>query len=172
MTMLDTLRTTNGAFLPIPAEKGSYVLILHLDQERNISIGKLGVFLFPEGMYLYCGNAFGSGGLRARVTRHLMMNSHHLHWHIDYLLRYARVRGVYYALTNAPLECFWSQSLASLAAAFIPAPRFGATDCQSGCPAHLIGFPTDYRNERWQSALRLPWENSPESKVVWLKIVD
>lgn len=172
MTMLDTLRVTKGAILPIPAEKGSYALILHLDQKLNISIGKLGVYPFSEGTYLYCGNAFGSGGLRARVTRHLWMASRHPHWHIDYLVRHAQVLAVYYTLTNTPLECLWSQSLAGLAAAFIPAPRFGATDCQSGCPAHLIGFPPDYLIERWQAVLQPPGKNIPEGRFIWLKMLD
>jgi len=43
--------------------------------------------------------------------------------------------------TLDPLECLWSQALAKLPDARISAPKFGASDCRSGCCAHLVAFP-------------------------------
>jgi Uri superfamily endonuclease len=62
------------------------------------------------------------------------------HWHIDYLRACAEVRAVFYTVTDTPLECAWSQALAQLPQVFIPVAHFGASDCRSGCAAHLIGF--------------------------------
>lgn len=128
---------------PIPAEKGSYALVLRLEEEAMVSVGKLGRFLFPPGIYVYCGNAFGPGGLRARVHRHLRGGFRQPHWHIDYLISTAQIWQVHFAVTMTPLECRWSQALAGQKGAFIPARRLGAMDCRSGCPAHLVGFPDD-----------------------------
>jgi Uri superfamily endonuclease len=75
----------------------------------------------------------------ARVGRHLRGDSPR-RWHIDYLRAVAEVQNVLYTVTDAPLECAWSQALAHLPNAFIPVPLFGASDCRSGCGAHLIGF--------------------------------
>lgn len=134
---------SEAASAPVPAEKGSYALVLRLEEEAMVSVGKLGMFLFPRGIFVYCGNAFGPGGLRARVHRHLRGGFRQPHWHIDYLISTAQVWRVHYTVTLTPLECRWSQALAGQKGAFIPAPRFGVMDCRSGCPAHLVGFPHD-----------------------------
>jgi Uri superfamily endonuclease len=52
------------------AEPGTYALLLKLDKQERITIGKLGTFDFPAGYYLYVGSALGPGGLRARLARH------------------------------------------------------------------------------------------------------
>ena len=49
--------------------KGSYVLVLKLEEDKRLTIGRLGTFEFPAGLYLYCGSALN--GLEARVRRHL-----------------------------------------------------------------------------------------------------
>ncbi len=67
-----------------PADKGSYLLWLFLPRGADLTIGKLGCHHFSRGWYLYCGSAFGPGGLRARIGHHLK-HSDKKHWHIDYL---------------------------------------------------------------------------------------
>ena len=52
------------------AEPGTYALLLRLDKQERITVGKLGTFDFPVGYYLYVGSALGPGGLRARLARH------------------------------------------------------------------------------------------------------
>jgi Uri superfamily endonuclease len=96
--------------------------------------------LFPAGDYIYVGSAFGPGGLRTRLGRHLRGDGHP-HWHIDTLRAAASVVGYVFAIADQPVECRWSQALAALPQARIPAPGFGSSDCRSGCQAHLIAFP-------------------------------
>jgi Uri superfamily endonuclease len=110
-----------------------------------VQIGRLGEFTFPAGAYLYFGSACGPGGLSARLTRHLLPASPHpLHWHIDYLRAVAEIRALTYLAGSCQeraaqrLECLWSQAVAGLTGSLVPAPGFGASDCRSRCPAHLL----------------------------------
>lgn len=50
---------------------GTYVLVIRLREPQEISVGRLGVFPFHHGYYVYIGSAFGPGGLKARIRRHL-----------------------------------------------------------------------------------------------------
>jgi len=52
------------------AEPGTYALLLKLDKQERITVGRLGTFDFPAGYYLYVGSALGPGGLQARLARH------------------------------------------------------------------------------------------------------
>jgi Uri superfamily endonuclease len=126
----------------ISASPGIYVLALRLDHAQRLRIGALGEFQFPAGHYLYVGSAWGPGGLRARVGRHLRGGPTR-RWHIDYL----RAIATPYALWVAPEasnECAWAMQLLTLPEACIVAPRFGASDCR--CPAHLMLLNTDCLN--------------------------
>jgi Uri superfamily endonuclease len=40
-------------------------------------------------------------------------------------------------------ECRWSQALAGVKEIHIPLPGFGASDCRSGCTAHLVALPAE-----------------------------
>ncbi|MBI5564338.1 MAG: GIY-YIG nuclease family protein [Chloroflexi bacterium] len=124
----------------LPAERGSYVLVLEIKRSRALTIGRLGQVTLPAGMYAYAGSAFGSGGLRARLGRHLRGDGVK-HWHIDYLRAVAEVRDCFYTVSDTRLECVWGQTLAAVPGATIPVPGFGSSDCQSNCAAHLIALP-------------------------------
>jgi Uri superfamily endonuclease len=130
-------RVTN---FELPATHGTYALHIVLTQSQLLIIGRLGRQRFPGGHYFYVGSARGPGGLRSRVGRHVRGDGQP-HWHIDYLRACAEVRAVFYTVTDTPLECAWCQAVAQLPQAFIPVAHFGASDCRSGCAAHLIGFP-------------------------------
>ncbi len=123
--------------LELPASPGTYALILHLAQARAIQVGRLGMFRFPAGFYAYLGSAYGPGGLRARLGRHLA-DEKRLHWHIDYLRQAAPVTALW-LVERQRQECTWAQALATLPGARQPVPGFGASDC--ACPSHLIHFP-------------------------------
>ena len=127
-------------------ERGSYVLVLELKRLRVLTIGRLGEVTLPAGVYAYTGSAFGSGGLRSRLGRHLRGDGAK-HWHIDYVRAVAKVQNCFYTVSDTRLECAWSQALAALPGATIPVPGFGSSDCRSGCGAHLIGLP-QYTNVR------------------------
>ncbi len=128
----------------LPALPGSYALWLTLASPLEIHYGHSAGGAFPAGEYAYLGSAHGPGGLRARMGRHLRAAGRP-HWHIDALRASALLHGFWYVTEPGrlpvPLECLWSQALAALPAARLPAPGFGASDCRAGCPAHLVWLP-------------------------------
>jgi Uri superfamily endonuclease len=150
-----------GVELPVGA--GSYALLLALDVSIRLAIGRLGVFDFPAGPYLYLGSAYGPGGLRARIGHHLQ-NGTKPRWHLDYLRGAARIEGVWivHAVVQSGeqsdptrgLECRWSQALVALPGAVIPALGFGASDCTAGCSAHCAAFPAGLEMARIEAALQ------------------
>lgn len=124
----------------LPTSRGTYALLLHLPREKKLRVGRFGTFRFPQGDYVYVGSAFGPGGLRARLARHLRQNKV-AHWHIDSLRAHADVRAITFTTAPYGLECVWSQRLSSWRGTRIPVAKFGARDCVENCPAHLIAFP-------------------------------
>ena len=114
---------------------GIYHLLIQLLQPQEIIVGKLGLFRFPAGYYVYTGSALN--GLEARVARHRRKEKR-LHWHIDYLLQYAKIIDVVYHITTERLECEYNRQIMNLPDAQIIVPRFGASDCK--CDAHLVYF--------------------------------
>lgn len=136
----------------LPATSGTYVLGLHLAQEQEIRIGRLGAFTFPAGWYAYVGSALG--GLRARLGRYL--RSHRaLRWHVDYLLAQAAPGEVWFAVSPERLECSSARRLLTLPGASIPVRRFGASDCR--CPAHLVHWPAPPGDDAVARALAGDW---------------
>lgn len=129
-------------------EKGTYALILALEREATIAVGKLGEFVFPSGYYIYVGSA--RGGLYPRVKRHLK-GEKRLRWHIDYLLQHARAMEVWYALSDESQECIWARAAMKMPQGKILVPGFGSSDCR--CPAHLIYLPSPPSFELFQKGL-------------------
>ncbi len=138
----------------LPALPGAYGLEFSLEQPRVVRVGRRGVFAFPAGEYIYLGSARGPGGLQARLGRHLgrlaptgERAARASHWHVDYVLPFARRRAWCYCVIPAgaeqglALECAWSQFLLGMPGAVTPARGFGASDCRNGCAAHLVAFP-------------------------------
>ena len=124
----------------LPAQVGSYALFLELPTPQQAVVGRLGTFRLPAGLYIYLGSARGAGGIAARLNRHLRCAGRP-HWHVEHLRHLTHPRGICYQESAESLECAWSQALAALPQARIPVPGFGASDCRSGCPAHLVWFP-------------------------------
>ena len=122
----------------LPREPGSYALLLYLPQLREIAVGRLGSLHFIKGYYLYLGSAFGPGGLKARLGRHLAENKK-IHWHIDYLRQYAKVKEVWMAPGTLDMEHHWAGYLSAGGVACDPVVNFGSSDCH--CKAHLFQFP-------------------------------
>lgn len=118
---------------------GVYVLLIELERSGSHAIGRLGNVDFPAGFYGYVGSALN--GLEGRLKRHLRQEKK-LHWHIDYLLKKARISNIFYAETPAGsrfpeqpprVECQIARSLAQY---FEFAKGFGCSDCR--CPSHLF----------------------------------
>jgi Uri superfamily endonuclease len=118
----EKIAASNPAFV-------TYQLSIILQQNRLVTIGKLGRFEFPAGNYVYTGSA--RRNLVARIKRHLRRDKP-LRWHIDYLLVLEEVSVIDIHLSDR-LECEWNKNTPGE----ILAPGFGASDCKSACSSHL-----------------------------------
>ena len=119
--------------------KGSYALVIGLEREQRLAVGRLGSFDFPAGRYLYLGS--GLNGLESRVRRHLRRDgAKKRHWHIDYLTAVAPVVEVWWVANGWRRECDWAGKAREYGGGIV-APGFGASDCR--CPAHLLYFGGD-----------------------------
>lgn len=121
----------------IPRAAGTYALLYQLPERQGFTAGKLGHCALGPGWYIYFGSARGSGGLRARIGRHLRPDKA-LHWHVDYLSQCAPLTEVWYTISEARLECAWAQAVLHLPIAQAPVPGFGSSDCS--CLAHLVSI--------------------------------
>ncbi len=130
---------------------GTYLLWLHLPAARRITVGRLGAFDFAAGFYGYVGSAMGPGGLAARLGRHLQGSSRR-RWHIDYLRCAADPVAAWVCVSPQVQEHDWAAALAAMEGAWLPAPRFGASDCR--CPAHLVGHADPPSPETFLEALK------------------
>ncbi len=70
--------------------------------------------------------------MRPRLNRHLK-DVKKLHWHIDYLLRYAKIEIILYGQCYSDKECLLANELSRT---FKLLPGFGSTDCR--CTSHLF----------------------------------
>ena len=117
-------------------DSGSYIIILKLKRDRQISIGNAGIVRCRKGYYLYIGSA--RKNLTQRIERHRRLIKKY-HWHIDYLRAVADVRAALPIRASESLECDIAAAVRKIADWGIPA--FGSTDC--GCHSHLFGMNED-----------------------------
>ena len=111
-----------------PTVAGAYALIIDLDRPAEE---------LSAGRYVYAGSAYGPGGLRARVARHLRP-AKKPHWHIDRLTAAGRV--IDWIAVPGGDECHILAAALTLPGATVPKPGFGSSDCRT-CPAHLVRLP-------------------------------
>lgn len=119
----------------IPTSPGSYVVTLGLREGERVRVGALGWGTLSAGYYLYAGSAFGSGGLRARLSRHLA-GGRTLRWHVDYLRRECLPVMAWFQPQSTPLEHEWARLLGRGRTLTMAWPGFGTSDCH--CPTHLF----------------------------------
>ena len=119
------------------SQSGCYVLLLHNKKQQILSVGKLGDIKFSQGYYAYIGSAFGPGGIKARVGRHLRL-SHNKHWHIDYIKTAMEVEEVWLIYTDEHIEHQCAQLCSELKGAQVAWPGFGSSDCS--CASHLYFY--------------------------------
>jgi Uri superfamily endonuclease len=110
--------------------KGSYILIISLQTQTGITIGKLGEIDFAPGWYAYVGSAMR--GIESRVSHHLRKNDKS-QWHIDYLLQKSRIDRVLTFESDHRNECNIAQALMRRLDYI---PGFGCSDCR--CKSHLF----------------------------------
>ena len=128
--------------------KGTYALLLSLDEESHIVVGRLTERLFPPGYYLYVGSALG--GLFQRIERHIRGDGR-LHWHIDYLRRKAVVVEIWYVVSGEQFECSWYKAALKIPHASVPVSGFGSSGCR--CGSHLLYFTHKPAMETFRRAL-------------------
>lgn len=114
--------------------KGCYCLIINVDGKMELKIGKLGKIKFKRGYYVYVGSAMNS--LKSRIRRHLSEDKK-LHWHVDYLLKKAKIRDVIYNESTRKIECELSEYISKKTDGI---KGFGCSDCE--CESHLYYFKT------------------------------
>lgn len=114
--------------------KGTYCLLINLEKDSVIKVGKLGELDFKKGGYVYVGSALNS--LEGRIKRHLSHDKK-LHWHVDYLLsnRDAEIVDVIYTVSEDKIECKIAEKIAENG---IGIDNFGCSDCK--CSSHLFYF--------------------------------
>jgi Uri superfamily endonuclease len=118
----------------LPNAPGAYGLCLRFDETRDVSIGKAPPYGLPAGVYVYAGSAYGPGGLRARVARHLTEKTVR-HWHADALDAHEKAFAV--IVVPGGGECAVVDAATRLPRSDIPIPGFGSSDCRT-CAAHLV----------------------------------
>lgn len=116
---------------------GQYVLLLHLQVDQSLVIGKLGTFDFPAGWYAYVGSAFGPGGLVGRLKHHLQPTDTP-HWHIDYLRQVAVLKEIWLSPDVERREQDWVDLMIDIPGAVVLVEGFGASD--SSRESHLFYF--------------------------------
>ncbi len=111
-------------------DRGIYLLLIENSENFEIEVGALGMIEFREGYYVYVGSA--QRNMKKRVERHLRKDKK-LKWHIDYLLKYARVVDFF----GVEAEKEWEEKLALRFSELYPhIPGFGSSD--SRAPSHLF----------------------------------
>ena len=115
---------------------GSYLLILNLERDKKIGIGKLGEIGFKKGFYVYVGSAMAN--LSKRMERHRRLRKRR-HWHIDDLRAEADFHSVLAIRSSTRLECEVAQAMSEIAEWAVPG--FGSSDCT--CKTHLFGLADD-----------------------------
>ena len=116
---------------------GTYVLVLACNVAGKLTVGRLGTMELRKGFYVYVGSAFGPGGVRARVLRHLR-DTERCHWHIDYLRERARVVEVWRREEPLRREHEWAAAVSKMRGASVVRRGFGSSDCR--CETHLFYF--------------------------------
>jgi Uri superfamily endonuclease len=116
--------------------KGSYILLIELNEDSIIKYGIKKNDLFNKGYYVYVGSALNN--LEKRIQRHIRSNKKK-HWNIDFFLDYSNIINVYYKENNYREECFIAGLLKDI---FIPISNFGSSDCK--CKTHLF-YVTKYK---------------------------
>ncbi|MDI3550219.1 MAG: hypothetical protein PWQ15_1322 [Methanobacterium sp.] len=114
--------------------KGTYCILIELNIDQSIEIGRKGAIEFKSGFYVYVGSALNSLG--GRIKRHLLPTKK-MHWHVDYLLDNpnSHIIEVFFNDDGVKHEC---ELAAQIAEGCEGVPGFGCSDCR--CQSHLFYF--------------------------------
>jgi Uri superfamily endonuclease len=125
---------------------GAYLLLIELSKVTDVQLSNKGSASLVPGRYLYAGSAFGPGGLKARIARH-MRRAKVQRWHVDQLTKNG-VSGAW--IFPGCNECDLVDMNSVLP---VPIVGFGSTDCKR-CRSHLLGpIRRTPPNNRWESGM-------------------
>ncbi len=124
----------------VTVDAGAYLLVIDLATTLALDVPRSAPATLTPGRYVYCGSAYGPGGIRARVRRHLATDKA-IRWHVDRLTAVGRVVAVHAAPGGS--ECALFAEVMETPGTALPAPGFGSTDCRR-CPAHLARVPEGF----------------------------
>ena len=124
----------------VPDGPGAYAILITLNRPLDLHLPRRAGVILPPGRYVYCGSAYGPGGLRARIGRHLRKTKP-IRWHVDRMT----AAGAITAVNAVPggNECALLAGVLAIAGSSTPVPGFGSSDCRR-CPAHLAAVPDDF----------------------------
>lgn len=125
----------------LPSDHGAYALYFSVEDAIKLPIARLNAPVLDPGVYVYAGSAFGPGGIRARVARHLRPDKKP-HWHIDHLSR--RIACIEVRTRPGGRECTLVADLLAEGAT-VPVSGFGSSDCRD-CAAHLVRLAAGFQN--------------------------
>ena len=108
----------------------TYQLFINLAQTIEIQIGRLGLFTFPRGIYVYTGSA--KRNMERRITRHFSRDKN-LHWDIDYLLANEQTK-IIKVIKSEVEECDLNADTKGKTIV----KGFGSSDCKNKCKSHLM----------------------------------
>ncbi len=114
-------------------DSGCYMIVLEMEDDKTVAVGKLGQLSFKKGFYCYAGSALKK--LSKRVARHQRKRKR-MHWHIDYLRKYCSFRAAIPIRTTDKIECTIADKLKNISDDNVH--RFGCSDCR--CDSHLFYF--------------------------------
>jgi len=109
--------------------------LFKLKEELTFKVRGGKLFNLKPSFYLYVGSAFGSGGLKSRLLRHLKRNKKP-HWHLDFITTSSSFCPISaYLFAKKRIECNLAGELLK---EFNFVPSFGSSDCT--CPSHLFSI--------------------------------
>jgi sugar fermentation stimulation protein A len=117
-------------------DKGAYLLILRLSEDKTVGVGGLGKICFEKGYYIYVGSA--KKNLSKRIERHRRLRKK-MHWHIDYLRQACDFQATLLIRTRDDIECDVAGGVNAIAD--FKVPGFGSSDCS--CQSHLFHLRED-----------------------------
>lgn len=130
----DTLNVAADGLGNLADCKGSYILTIHLADQTLISVPRIETSVVEPGVYLYVGSAYGSGGIAARLKRHLKRHKK-IHWHVDQLTTKAATVGA--LIVPGGNECELVETLLASGCFKTAIKNFGSSDCRT-CDSHLL----------------------------------
>jgi len=118
--------------LNLPEKKGTYCIVFRFNSFSFATRGRKR-FSLKEGLYVYVGSAFGTGGLRGRILRHLKKDKPK-HWHFDFITTHPSFEPLeIWLFEEQKVECKVASLIGETAE---PVNGFGSTDCS--CSSHLF----------------------------------